>query len=66
MVFSIYEVLFVAKTFGSWLVYKPCQNRQSSASREGHVAGSKSFDKEEVGKRGSSREVQFVSSIESV
>ena len=66
MVFSIYEVLFVAKTFGSWLVYKPCRNRQTSVSREGHVAGSRSFDKEEVGKRGSSSEGQLVSSVESV
>ena len=50
----------------SWLVYKPRQNRQTSASRVGHGAGSKSFDKEEVGKRGSSSVVQVISSVESV
>ena len=66
MVFSVYEVFFVAKAFGSWLVYKLCRNRQTSASRAGHVSGSKSFDKEELGKRGSSREVQLISSVESV
>ena len=49
-----------------WLVYKPCQNRQTSASRVGHGAGSKRFDKEELGKRGSSSVVQLISSVESV
>ena len=66
MVFIIYEVFFVAKIFGSWLVYKPFRNRQTSASRVGNVAGSKSFDKEELGKRGSSREVQLISIVESL
>ena len=71
MLFSIYEVFFVANIcvvglFTSFMLIKPCRNRQTSASREGHVAGTRRFDKEEVGKRGSSREGQLSSSIESV
>ena len=71
MVFSIYEVFFVANIcvvglFTSFMLIIPCRNRQTSASREGNVNGSRSFHKKEVGKRGSSREVQLFSSIESV
>ena len=49
MLFSIYEVFFVANIcvvglFTSFMLIKPCQNRQTSASREGHVAGTRRFD----------------------
>ena len=69
--FSIHEVLFVGSIhvvglFTSFMLIKSCRNRQTSTSRVGNVAGSRRFDKEEVGKRGSSRVVQLFSSIESV
>ena len=49
MLFSIYEVFFLANIcvvglFTSFMLIKPCRNRQTSASRDGHVAGTRRFD----------------------